>query len=59
VAIDIFDLAGKRIVAREFASQGDHLYTVLDLNGDLTAGTYLVSIIAGDKRWNQRLVVAR
>jgi hypothetical protein len=40
-------------------TQGDQLYTVLDLNGELAAGTYLVTIIAGEERYTQRLVIAR
>ncbi|MCW5900679.1 MAG: T9SS type A sorting domain-containing protein [Flavobacteriales bacterium] len=57
VAVDIYDLSGKRIVAREVAAQGGHLYTVLDLNGDLAAGVYMVNIIAGDAQYTQRLVI--
>ncbi|MCW5900684.1 MAG: T9SS type A sorting domain-containing protein [Flavobacteriales bacterium] len=57
VAVDIYDLSGKRIVAREVAAQGGHLYTVLDLNSDLAAGMYMVNIIAGDAQYTQRLVI--
>jgi hypothetical protein len=58
VAIDIHDLTGKRVVAREIPTQGKHLNTVIDINGDLANGVYLVSIIAGDKRYTERLVIA-
>jgi hypothetical protein len=30
----------------------------LDLNGDIAAGTYLVTVIAGDQRYVERLVIA-
>jgi len=57
VTVDLFDLSGKRIAAREIATQGGHLNTVIDLNGDLAGGMYLVHVIAGDKVHVQRLVV--
>ncbi len=57
VAVDIYDLSGKRIVAREVATQGGHLYTTLTLNGELAAGMYLVNITAGDAQYTQRLVI--
>jgi len=58
VAVDIFDLTGKQIVARIIPTQGDRLNTVLNLNGDLATGMYLVNITAGDKRYTERLVIA-
>ena len=58
VAVDIHDLTGKRVVAREIPTQGNHLYTVIDLNGDLANGVYMVSIIAGDMRYTERLIIA-
>ncbi|MCW5898158.1 MAG: T9SS type A sorting domain-containing protein [Flavobacteriales bacterium] len=56
VAIDIFDLRGQRVMAREIATQGGELYTNIDLGG-LAAGTYLVTITAGDEQHMRRLVV--
>ncbi|MCW5898166.1 MAG: T9SS type A sorting domain-containing protein [Flavobacteriales bacterium] len=56
VAIDIFDLRGQRVMAREVPAQGDHLYTMLDLDG-VAAGTYVVAVTAGEERHMQRLVV--
>jgi subtilisin-like proprotein convertase family protein len=58
VALDIHDLTGKRVMAREIPTQGEHLYTVIDLNGDLANGVYMVSIIAGDMRYTERLIIA-
>jgi hypothetical protein len=59
VAVDIHDLTGKRVVAREIpVTDSGMLYTVIDLNGDLANGVYLVSIIAGDKRYTERLIIA-
>ncbi|MCW5900687.1 MAG: T9SS type A sorting domain-containing protein [Flavobacteriales bacterium] len=56
VAVDLYDLSGKRVMAREIATQGGHLYTNIDLGG-LAAGTYLVTITAGDEQHVRRLVV--
>ncbi|MCW5898163.1 MAG: T9SS type A sorting domain-containing protein [Flavobacteriales bacterium] len=56
VAVDLYDLSGKRVMAREIATQGGQLYTNIDLGG-LAAGTYLVTITAGDEQHMRRLVV--
>jgi len=57
VTVDLYDLSGKRIVAKVLPTQGTHLNTVLDLNGDLAGGMYLVHVTAGDKVYIERLVV--
>jgi len=57
VTVDIYDLSGKRIVARTIAVQGGNLNTALELNGDLAGGMYLVNITAGDKTYTERLVI--
>jgi len=57
VTVDLFDLSGKRILARVLPTQGDKLSTVMELNGDLAAGTYLVRIVAGGRVWVERLVL--
>ena len=59
VAVDIFDLTGKRVMAREFpVNDRGMINTVIDLNGDLANGAYLVSVIAGEQRFTTRLVIA-
>ena len=65
VTVDIYDLSGKRVVARTIAVQasssrsgGDgYLNTFMELNGDLAGGMYLVNITAGDKTYTERLVI--
>jgi hypothetical protein len=57
VSVDIFDLFGKRVSARTIAVAGGNVNTVLDLNGELAAGMYLVNIIAGEKSYTERLVI--
>jgi hypothetical protein len=59
IAVDIHDLFGKRVSAQMLATQGDHVYTVMQLPADLASGVYTVSILAGEQRFTQRLVIAR
>jgi hypothetical protein len=58
VTVDIYDLTGKRVVARVLPTQGEQLNTMMELNG-LRAGVYMVNITAGDTSWTQRLVIAK
>jgi len=65
VTVDIYDLSGKRIVARTIAVQASssrsggngYFNTALELNGDLAGGMYMVNITAGDKTYTERLVI--
>jgi len=57
VTVDLYDLSGKRIAARVLPTQGEHLNTVIDLNGDLAGGMYLVHVTAGERTYIERLVV--
>ncbi len=57
VSVDIYDLTGKRMSARTIAVADGNVNTVLDLNGELAAGMYLVNITAGDKSYTERLVI--
>jgi hypothetical protein len=57
VTVDIHDLTGKRISARILPTQDGGLYTALPLNGDLAAGLYTVTVIAGEAQYVQRLVI--
>jgi hypothetical protein len=57
VSVDIFDLFGKRVSARTIAVTDGGINTVLDLNGDLAAGMYLVNITAGETVYTERLVI--
>ena len=55
--VDIHDLFGKRVAARTYPAQGGVLNTVVDLDGQLAAGMYLVSITVGDQHFTERLVI--
>jgi hypothetical protein len=57
VSVDIYDLTGKRVIARTIAVQDGYLNTTMDLNGDLAGGMYMVNITAGDKAFTERLVI--
>jgi len=57
VAVDLYDLSGKRIAARVLPTQGGHLNTVIDLNGDLAGGMHAVHETAGVRTYIERLVV--
>ena len=59
VSIDIFDLTGKRVSARRIAVNDGFLNAVLDLDGDMASGIYLVNITAGEQRFTQRLVIQK
>ncbi len=58
VTIDIFDLFGKRVMARTIATEGaEELTTVLEVETSMAKGLYMVNITIGDKLHVQRLVI--
>jgi hypothetical protein len=57
VSVDIYDLTGKRVSARSIPVNDGFINTVLDLNGNLNAGVYLVNITAGKAVHTERLVI--
>jgi len=57
VSVDIHDAFGKRISARTIAVADGFINTVLELNGELTTGLYMVNITAGDAVYSKRLVI--
>jgi hypothetical protein len=57
VSVDIYDRTGARVSARTIAVAGGNVNTVIDLNGDLAAGMYLVNITAGKTSYTERLVI--
>ncbi|MCB9184412.1 MAG: T9SS type A sorting domain-containing protein [Flavobacteriales bacterium] len=57
VSVDIYDGFGKRVAARTIAVQDGYLNTVLELNGELATGMYLVNITAGSTVHTERLVI--
>jgi len=59
VSMDIFDLSGKRMIARTVAIQDGLINTTIDLNGDLADGMYVVKVTAGDEVFTQRVVIQK
>lgn len=57
VTMDVYDMTGKRIVARTIAVQDGFVNQAVELNGELAGGLYLVNFTAGDKIFSERLVV--
>ena len=57
VTFEAYDLSGKRAMSRVLAVSGSNVNTIVDLNGELAAGMYLVNITAGGKSYTERLMV--
>jgi len=55
--VDIYDLTGKRVVARSIAIQDGYVNSSLDLNRELRSGVYMVNITAGSMTYTERLVI--
>src|SRR5436190_10804651 len=59
VRVDIYDLYGKHVSGRTIPVQDGFINTVLDLDGDMASGMYMVNITAGEQRYTERLVIQR
>ena len=59
VSVDIYDLAGKRVSARTIAVSDGFVKTNIDLHDELANGLYMVNITAGEKTYNERLVIQK
>ncbi len=59
IKVDIYDAFGKRVAQRTIAVNDGYLNTVLDLNGELANGVYMVNIAAGAKTCTERLVIQK
>jgi hypothetical protein len=57
VSVDIFDMFGRRVIARQIAAQDGFLSTVIALESQMSAGMYFVNITAGEKIHTERLVI--
>ncbi len=57
VVIDITDTFGKLAATRTVPVNGSTVNTVLELNGDLAAGLYVVNVRAGADTYTQRLII--
>jgi hypothetical protein len=59
VVMTLRDLTGKIVFSTEYAVDGTDLRRIIDLQSRLSAGTYFVSIIAGDAVTTERIMVTR
>jgi hypothetical protein len=57
VSMEVYDLSGKRMITRTIAAQDGMLNTVVDINGEISAGMYLVRFTAGEQVYTRNLVV--
>jgi hypothetical protein len=56
VTVELHDAFGKRVMSRVIPVNGP-FNTVIDLEGSLSGGLYLVNLTAGEKVFTQRLVI--
>jgi hypothetical protein len=56
VTVDLHDAFGKLAMSRTIAADGP-FNTVIDLDGSLANGLYMVTVIAGEKTYTQRLII--
>jgi len=59
VSLDIFDLSGKRIITRTLGVQDGFVNQVVDLNGEISTGMYLVKVTVGEQVYTERLVIQK
>ncbi len=57
IVVEIFDLVGTRVQNETIAVGADQATTGVRLNGDLSAGVYVVNVTAGAQHFTQRLVI--
>jgi hypothetical protein len=59
VSVDMYDMSGKRIMARTIAVQDGFINAPLELNGEFASGLYLINITASDRTYIERLVIQK
>ncbi len=57
VQVYVHDLIGKELAFELVTPAGNQVYQALNLPSDLASGTYVVTIIAGNKRMTEKLVI--
>ncbi len=57
ITVDIYDAFGKKVVAQQYANSGSLFNTVLNLDGGMAAGVYMVNITINDRTSLKRLTV--
>ncbi|MBP6644177.1 MAG: T9SS type A sorting domain-containing protein, partial [Flavobacteriales bacterium] len=59
VSVDIYDLTGQRISARNIAVADGFVNSKVKFDGELASGMYIVIIQAGTKTYTERLVIQK
>ncbi len=59
ITVNILDLYGKQILAKEFGNSGERFTTILDLPSEIASGVYLVNITVNGKTTVQRLSIIK
>ncbi len=57
ILVEMFDVFGKRVMAQEFATGGETFRTVLELDGTMATGIYMVNITVDGVTTTKRLSV--
>jgi hypothetical protein len=59
ITVDIQDIYGKQVFAKEFGNSGERFNTILNLPGDIASGVYMVNITVNGENTVQRLSIMR
>ncbi|MGB6047036.1 MAG: T9SS type A sorting domain-containing protein, partial [Flavobacteriales bacterium] len=59
ITVDIQDIYGKRVFAKEFGNTGERFNTILNLSSDIASGVYMVNITVNGERTVQRLSIIK
>ncbi len=59
ITVDIQDIYGKQIFAKEFGNSGERFTTILDLPSNIASGVYMVNITVNGQKTVQRLSIIK
>ncbi|MEO5586019.1 MAG: T9SS type A sorting domain-containing protein, partial [Flavobacteriales bacterium] len=59
ITVDIQDIYGKQVFAKEFGNSGERFNTILDLPSDIASGVYMVNITVNGQSTVQRLTIIK
>ena len=59
ISVDIQDIYGQQVFAKEFGNSGERFSTILQLPKDIAAGVYMVNITVNGQRSVQRLSIIK
>ncbi|MBK7286460.1 MAG: lamin tail domain-containing protein [Flavobacteriales bacterium] len=59
IIVDIQNVYGKQVFAKEFGNSGERFTTILDLPSDIASGVYLVNFTVNGQKTVQRLSILR